>query len=108
MRIEVVRATDNAGTAGWRELASRSTVEASLGIARRLPDEEAEPYEYASWESVDIQFSASRAELAKLFVGYDAVIHLAWLIQPNTKRELLRRVNVDGTRYVLERSEERR
>lgn len=102
MRIAVVGATGNAGTAVLRELASRNTVEAILGIARRLPDEETEPYKYASWESVDIQFSASRAELAKLFVGYDAVIHLAWLIQPNTKRELLRRVNVDGTRYVLE------
>src|SRR5699024_4345434 len=102
MRIAVVGATGNAGTAVLRELARRDTVEAILGIARRLPDEQSQPYNYAAWQSVDIQFSASRAELAELFTGYDAVIHLAWLIQPNTKRELLRKVNVDGTRYVLE------
>lgn len=102
MRIAVVGATGNAGTAVLRELASRDTVESILGIARRLPDEETQPYKYAAWESVDLQFSAARSELAELFRGYDVVIHLAWLIQPNTKRELLRTVNVDGTRYVLE------
>jgi nucleoside-diphosphate-sugar epimerase len=34
--------------------------------------------------------------------GADAVVHLAWVIQPNHNRELLRRVNVDGTRRVLQ------
>lgn len=106
MRIAVVGATGNAGTAVLRELASRNAVKAILGIARRLPDEEAEPYKYAAWESVDIQSESSRAELAELFAGHDAVIHLGWLIQPNTQRELLRRVNVDGTRYVLEAAAE--
>lgn len=33
------------------------------------------------------------------------MIHLAWLIQPNTERDLLRRVNVEGTRHVLEAAE---
>lgn len=102
MRIAVVGATGNAGTAVLRELAGRDNVESILGIARRFPNRAMEPYQHADWHSVDIQFPDARAELTKLFAGYDAVIHLAWLIQPNKDRELLRRTNVDGTRYVLE------
>ncbi len=102
MRIAVVGATGNAGTAVLRELANQDSVESILGIARRLPNQELDPYRYADWHRVDVQFEDSRAELRKMFTGYDAVIHLAWLIQPNKERELLRRVNVDGTRYVLE------
>ena len=39
-------------------------------------------------------------ELTEALRGADAVIHLAWLIQPNSHRDLLRRVNVDGTAHV--------
>lgn len=102
MRIAVVGATGNAGTAVLRELARQDGVESILGIARRLPNQELEPYNHAEWRSIDVQFDASRAELIEALTGYDAVIHLSWLIQPNKERELLRRVNVDGTRHVLE------
>ncbi|WP_396134509.1 NAD-dependent epimerase/dehydratase family protein [Cellulomonas sp. ATA003] len=40
--------------------------------------------------------------LTEAFAGADAVIHLAWLIQPNHDRAALRRTNVDGTRRVIE------
>jgi UDP-glucose 4-epimerase len=36
-----------------------------------------------------------------LLRGCDAVVHLAWLIQPMRDREVLRRVNVHGTENVL-------
>ncbi|WP_022872600.1 NAD-dependent epimerase/dehydratase family protein [Nesterenkonia alba] len=101
MRIAIVGATGNTGTALLEDLAGREAVTGLLGIARRLPDTSADPYRAAEWATVDIQFPESRERLAELFTGYDAVIHLAWLIQPNSKRELLRRVNVDGTRHVL-------
>lgn len=39
-------------------------------------------------------------DLARLLDGVDAVVHLAWLIQPNHERDLLRRTNVDGTDRV--------
>src|SRR5690554_3533687 len=42
------------------------------------------------------------ARLAAELEGVDAVVHLAWLIQPNRERDLLRRANVDGTRRVVE------
>lgn len=102
MRIAVVGATGNAGTAVLRELARQDSVESILGIARRLPEQALEPYNHAEWRSIDVQFEDSRAELITALTDYDAVIHLAWLIQPNKERELLRRVNVDGTRHVLE------
>ncbi len=84
---------------------SSPEVTSVLGIARRLPDADAAPYSGAEWLSVDIQFEESRSVLAEAFASVDSVIHLAWLIQPNKERDLLRRVNVDGTRYVLEAAE---
>lgn len=102
MRIAVVGATGNTGTAVLRELAARDDVEAILGIARRLPNRDMEPYRNADWVQIDIQFDDARSQLAQALRGYDAVIHLAWLIQPNTHRDLLRRTNVEGTRHVLD------
>lgn len=102
MRIAVVGATGNVGSAVLRELDRREEVTSVVAVARRLPDTEAEPYDVADWATIDIQFPESVAALAEAFDGADAVIHLAWLIQPNSERELLRRVNVDGTRHVLE------
>lgn len=101
MRIVVVGATGNAGSAVLEELASRDEVTSVLGLARRLPETAEEPFKHAEWATVDIQFSDSITTLSELFRGADAVIHLAWLIQPNSKRELLRQANVDGTAHVL-------
>ncbi len=40
--------------------------------------------------------------LTRWLDGVDAVIHLAWQIQPSHHRERLRRTNVDGTRHLIE------
>ncbi|GAA1999526.1 NAD-dependent epimerase/dehydratase family protein [Brevibacterium samyangense] len=101
MRVAVVGATGNVGTAVLRELGRREEVDAVLGLARRLPDTDADPYAAASWRTVDIGREESTETLVDAFTGVDAVVHLAWLIQPNSKRDLLRRVNVDGTARVL-------
>lgn len=106
MRVAVIGATGNAGTAVLRILGQTPDISEIIGVARRLPDTESEPYRGCRWASVDIA-AASHAdsvvtELTELFRGVDAVIHLAWLIQPNRQRELLRRVNVEGTRRVAE------
>ncbi|GAB3593671.1 hypothetical protein CFAEC_00175 [Corynebacterium faecale] len=104
MRIAVVGATGNAGTAVLRALHRHPEVEEVVGIARRLPDEEIEPYDQCEWRSIDIAAAITEAEaiegLTDAFQGCDAVIHLAWMIQPNDRRELLERVNVEGTRRV--------
>lgn len=104
MRVAVVGATGNSGTAVLGALQQREEVSSILGIARRMPDPTADPYVAADWVSIDIAAAVEPAEailqLTEAFSGVDAVIHLAWLIQPDSERDLLRRVNVDGTRHV--------
>ena len=48
------------------------------------------------------QADVTRDELEPLFRGADAVVHLAWLIQPSRDDEALRAVNVEGSRRVFE------
>lgn len=104
MRVVVIGATGNAGTAVLRALKDTPEVTEIIGVARRLPDTTVEPYSGCRWESVDVAAASTAedvaTELGEIFRGVDAVIHLAWLIQPNDDRELLRRVNVDGTERV--------
>jgi nucleoside-diphosphate-sugar epimerase len=111
MRVVVVGATGNVGTALLRALREEPRVTSVLGIARRLPDRSAEEYRHAEWAAVDIAAEDIAAEdtaaatvgrLAEQFRGADAVVHLAWLVQPNRDRDLLRRTNVEGTRRVAE------
>ncbi|WP_153504605.1 NAD-dependent epimerase/dehydratase family protein [Cumulibacter manganitolerans] len=100
MRVAVVGASGNVGTAVLRALAASEQVDGVVAIARRIPDVTAEPYRSATWHSIDIATAESARTLEEAFAGVDAVIHLAWLIQPNRQRELLRRANVDGTARV--------
>ncbi|MFD2795025.1 NAD-dependent epimerase/dehydratase family protein [Promicromonospora vindobonensis] len=106
MRVVVVGATGNAGTALLRALQEEPQVTSVLGIARRLPDRSAEQYRHAEWAAVDIAAqdtaASTVARLTEQFRGADAVVHLAWLVQPNRERDLLRRTNVEGTRRVAE------
>lgn len=104
MRVAVVGATGNVGTAVLTALHERPEVTDVLGIARRLPDESRPPYSGCAWTSIDIGAATDPdtavAQLTRAFAGVDAVVHLAWLIQPNSDRALLRRVNVAGTAHV--------
>jgi UDP-glucose 4-epimerase len=49
------------------------------------------------WRQADI----TRSPLRPHFDGADAVVHLAWLIQPGRDKQQLRRVNVDGSARVF-------
>lgn len=109
MRVAVIGGTGNAGTALLWALSSTPEVSSVLGIARRVPGPVA-PYTCADWASFDVggrpgsQREEERriSELAELLTGVDAVVHLAWLIQPNHDRDVLRHANVDGTRRVAQ------
>ena len=90
MRVCVVGATGNVGTSLVERLARESTVESILGVARRMPELELPKTE---WAAADI----AADDLAPLFRGADAVVHLAWLIQPSRDRERLWRTNVLGS-----------
>src|ERR687893_1495854 len=93
MRIVVVGATGNIGTSVLRSLENENSVESVLGLARRLPDLTMPKVEWASADVVD-------DDLVPHFRSADAVVLLAWLIQPS--RDLTKQwmVNVEGSTRV--------
>src|SRR4051812_15351450 len=95
MRIVVTGATGNVGTSVLRALAADSRVEEIVGIARRRPRLE---HPRTRWVNADV----AEVDLRPFFAGADAVIHLAWLIQPSRDEAELERVNVHGSRRVFE------
>lgn len=106
MRVVVTGASGNAGTGLLRALRKANDVTDVVGIARRVPRRTpAAPYDIASWVRVDVGARSGLSTIGTLinaFAGADAVVHLAWEIQPTHDRRRLRRTNVLGTERVLE------
>ena len=94
MRIVVVGASGNVGTSVLRALAAEPRVESVLGIARRVPRQR---FPKTEWRSADV----ARTPLRPLFQDADAVVHLAWLIQPGRDKQLLYAANVEGSARVF-------
>lgn len=94
MRVVVVGASGNVGTSLLRALANEPAVDSILGLARRIPEAE---FPKTEWRQADIAHSPLRPH----FDGADAVVHLAWLIQPGRDKPRLREVNVDGSARVF-------
>ena len=90
MRIVVVGATGNLGTSVLRSLEKEESVDSVLGLARRLPGLAMPKVEWASADVVS-------DDLVPHFRGADAVVLLAWIIQPS--RDLTKQwmVNVEGS-----------
>src|SRR5437763_13274928 len=95
MRVVVVGATGNVGTSTVRALVEDPAVEAVVGLARRIPSARVDGVE---WRQADVRSS----DLASHFRGADAVVHLAWLIQPSRDLDTTHAVNVDGSARVFE------
>lgn len=95
MRIAITGATGNVGTSVLAALADAPEVEQIVAIARRpaaLPDPR------VRFHRADV----SRDDLVAPLRGLDAVIHLAWLIQPSRDEAITRATNVDGSRRLLD------
>jgi UDP-glucose 4-epimerase len=90
MRVVVVGASGNVGTSVLTALGADPQVESVLGLARRRPGH---PFPKVEWRQADI----SSSDLRPHFERADAVIHLAWLIQPSRDLETIRATNVDGS-----------
>lgn len=110
MRIAIVGASGNAGTALLRRLQQQrdegpDTLEL-VGIVRRPPDHSAMPYRGVEWHSLHIEDDDDGGLLRRAFAGVDAVVHLAWRLQPNHHLEALYRTNVTGTANVLRAAKE--
>jgi UDP-glucose 4-epimerase len=99
MRVVVTGATGNVGSSLVRALGADERVTEIVGVARRSPSWDPPK---TRWVAADVEADPARLEQA--LDGADAVIHLAWLIQPSRDRAELRRVNVDGSRAVFEAS----
>jgi nucleoside-diphosphate-sugar epimerase len=102
MRIVIVGASGNAGTALARRLGREPDVDL-VGVARRLPGPSAgAPYDRVGWHSCDIGEPDAVDRLAEVFTGAAAVVHLAWQIQPSHDQRILHRTNVGGSRAVVD------
>ncbi len=95
MRVAVVGATGNVGTSVLRALSADPSIDEIVGIARRRPQVS---FSRTTWVCADVVTD----DLVRAFQGADAVVHLAWLIQPSRDRATTRSVNVDGSRRVFE------
>jgi UDP-glucose 4-epimerase len=95
MKVIVTGATGNVGTSTIEALAEEPRVERMIGLARRRPT-----WRPAKTEWVVADVVGSRLE--PIFAGADAVIHLAWAIQPSHDLATLERINVDGSRRVFD------
>lgn len=103
MRIVVVGASGNVGTAVLRALRDRPEVDEIVGVARRVPPRgSGTPYDAVTWHSIDISAAGAAAALADVFARAAVVIHLAWQIQPSHDRIAIRDTNVDGSARVAE------
>jgi nucleoside-diphosphate-sugar epimerase len=94
VRVVVTGASGNVGTSLLRSLADEPAVDSVLGLCRRVPKAR---FPKVEWRSADV----TRSALRPLFAGADAVVHLAWLIQPARDQRLVRSVNLDGSGRVF-------
>lgn len=106
LRVAVIGATGNVGTAVLRRL-QRAALERPggleiLGFARRTPDTTVAPYAGCQWHGLDVGTDEGRRDLTVALDGVDAVVHLAWAIQPNRNEAAMHRTNVTGTANALQ------
>ena len=94
MRVVVTGATGNVGTSVLSAVSADPNVDEVTAVARRTPPTLPPGTRFVA---ADIRES----DLEAVFAGADAVIHLAWLIQPGRDEAETRSTNVDGSLRVL-------
>jgi nucleoside-diphosphate-sugar epimerase len=95
VRIAIFGATGNVGTSVLAALQDEPAVQEIVAIARR-------PAQFADSRVRFVAADVAHDRLDEHLDGVDAVIHLAWLIQPSRDDRQLEAVNVQGSRRVFE------
>ena len=93
MKVVVIGASGNVGSRLVDALLAHPDVTEVMGVARRPPERSD-----ITWHTADVATS----DLRPLLRGADVVVHLAWLLVPSRKPEMLARVNLGGTQAVLD------
>lgn len=100
MRVVITGASGNVGSRTVPALLATGQVDEIVGVVRRPP---ASGWPDAvRWLSCDIGVAGAQPVLEAAFRRADAVVHLAWQIQPSRDLDRMRRTNVDGSRRVFE------
>jgi nucleoside-diphosphate-sugar epimerase len=94
MRVIICGATGNVGTSVISALSADSDISEIVAIARRAPER---ALGRARFAPADI----AADDLTETFRGADAVVHLAWLIQPGRDEATTARVNLLGSRRLF-------
>jgi nucleoside-diphosphate-sugar epimerase len=95
MRVVVVGATGNVGTSLVTALLTEPSVEEVVGIARRRPSLR---LPRLRWHPAEV----ASDDLVTPFRGADAVVHLAWAIQPSHDERAMARTNLLGSGRVFD------
>ncbi len=95
MRVLVTGASGNMGTSVLPRLRAHPSVSEVIGLSRRPPRD---THGAHRWVSADVE----RTDLAPALASVDAVIHLAWRIQPSRRPGSLWATNVRGTQRLLD------
>lgn len=98
MRVVVTGASGNVGSQVLPQLLAHPAVTSVVGVCRRPPTS----FPDVAWHAVDLGADAAADDLRPALRGADVVVHLAWLLQPSHDEPLMRRVNLGGTRAVLD------
>jgi nucleoside-diphosphate-sugar epimerase len=95
MRIVVTGATGNVGSRVLQVLCAEPAVEEVVGLARRPPSTTVPKVRFVAAD-------VASDDLAPIFEGADAVVHLAWLFQPTHDPLVTWRVNAEGSAMVFD------
>ncbi len=94
MRVVVVGATGNVGTSLLEALEPEARVDQIVAVARRPPGR---AFARTTFTAADVASS----DLVPILRGADAVVHLAWLIQPGRTEAITHPVNVAGSERLF-------
>lgn len=95
MRVVITGATGNVGTSLVERLGAEDEVTEIVGVARRATDWSPPKTEW-------VQADVARDDLAPVFAGADAVVHLAWVFHPVHDPVLTWKNNVGGAIRVFD------